>query len=195
MEINSILLFLILLTAVAFLYSSVGHGGASGYLALMAFFSFAPNMMKPTALLLNLFVAAIAFFQFYKRGYLNFKLFLSFAMGSIPAAFFGGLIEVDESLYKQILAVLLIVAIFRLLNISGNSKIIVRPKLAINIVIGNSDWFSIWFNWYWWWNNFNSSNFNIELGRNERSSCSFCIIYLGEFCIWYDRSISIRNYN
>ena len=55
------LIFLFILPVVAFLYSSVGHGGASGYLALMALFSFAPDEMKPTALLLNLFVAAISF--------------------------------------------------------------------------------------------------------------------------------------
>jgi hypothetical protein len=65
-DIEHIWLFLAVLPLIAFLYASVGHGGASGYLALMAIFSFAPETMKPTALLLNLFVAAIAFYHYYK---------------------------------------------------------------------------------------------------------------------------------
>ena len=71
-------LFLLLLPLVAFLYASVGHGGASGYLALMALFSFSPEIMKPTGLLLNLFVAGISFYHFWRVGYLNFKLFFYF---------------------------------------------------------------------------------------------------------------------
>ena len=66
-DIDHIWLFLLILPVVSFLYASVGHGGASGYLALMALFSFAPEAMKPTALLLNLFVAAIAFYYYYKE--------------------------------------------------------------------------------------------------------------------------------
>ena len=95
LDIEHIWLFLLTLPIVAFLYASVGHGGASGYLALMALFSFAPETMKPTALLLNLFVAAIAFYHYYKAGHFNKKLFLSFAVASIPLAFLGGMMEVN----------------------------------------------------------------------------------------------------
>ena len=98
-ELINIWPFLVILPIVAFLYASVGHGGASGYLALMAIFSFTPETLKPTALLLNLFVAAIAFYHYYKQGHFNKKLFLSFAIASIPMAFLGGMIEVDASLY------------------------------------------------------------------------------------------------
>ena len=94
-------LFLMILPVIAFLYASVGHGGASGYLALMALFSFGPETMKPTALLLNIFVSGIAFFHFYKAGYFNKKLFLSFALASIPFAFIGGTINVDATIYKR----------------------------------------------------------------------------------------------
>ena len=73
-------LFYALIPFVATLYSSVGHGGASGYLALMAIFSFPSEMMKQTALLLNLFVAGIAFYQYYKAGYFNKRLFLYFSL-------------------------------------------------------------------------------------------------------------------
>ena len=75
---EDIILFFSLLPIVAFLYAAVGHGGASGYLALMSLFSITPQTMKPTALLLNLFVAGISFYYFYKEGFFNKKLFLSF---------------------------------------------------------------------------------------------------------------------
>src|SRR3990170_669686 len=100
----SLILFYVLLIAIAFLYSSVGHGGASGYLALMAFFSFAPETMRPTALLLNIFVSLIAFVQYYRSGYFKWNLFWPFALASFPAAFIGGMITVDAGLYKKILA-------------------------------------------------------------------------------------------
>ena len=121
-EIDYIWIFLLILPVVAFMYAAVGHGGASGYLALMALFSFAPETMKPTALLLNLFVAAISFFHYAKSGYFNKKLFLSFAIASIPLAFVGGLIEVDASIYKKVLAVLLIFAILKMLNVFGKES-------------------------------------------------------------------------
>jgi uncharacterized membrane protein YfcA len=140
-DIEHIWLFLLILPIVAFLYASVGHGGASGYLALMALFSFAPENMKPTALLLNVFVAGIAFYHYYKAGYFNKKLFLVFAMASIPMAFIGGVIEVDSSIYKQILGVLLIFAILKMLNVFGKengtiNKVAVWKGLIIGGVIG-----------------------------------------------------------
>ena len=69
----------------------------------MALFSFAPESMKPTALLLNLFVAGIAFYHYYRAGHFNKKLFLAFAVASIPLAFVGGMITIDASIYKKIL--------------------------------------------------------------------------------------------
>ncbi len=133
--------FLVILPIVAFLYASVGHGGASGYLALMAIFSFTPEVMKPTALLLNLFVAAIAFFHYYRAGYFNAKLFFSFAIASVPMAFLGGLVEVDASIYKKILAILLIFAILKMLNVFGKEgtfirKVKVWQGLLVGAIIG-----------------------------------------------------------
>ena len=136
-DIEHIWLFLAVLPLIAFLYASVGHGGASGYLALMAIFSFAPETMKPTALLLNLFVAAIAFYHYYKAGYFNKKLFMSFAISSIPLAFVGGMIEVDATLYKKILAVLLIFAILKMLNVFGKESTIIKGvKLWQGLIVG-----------------------------------------------------------
>ncbi|MCL6295166.1 sulfite exporter TauE/SafE family protein [Jejuia spongiicola] len=122
LENENIYLFLLILPIVSFLYSSVGHGGASGYLALMALFSFAPESMKPTALLLNLFVAGISFYYYYKEGHFNKKLFMAFAISSIPLAFLGGRIEVDATLYKKILAILLIFAVLKMLNVFGKER-------------------------------------------------------------------------
>ena len=136
-ELINIWPFLAILPVVAFLYASVGHGGASGYLALMAIFSFAPETMKPTALLLNLFVAAIAFYHYYKKGHFNKKLFLSFAVASIPMAFLGGTIDVDASMYKKILGVLLIFAILKMLNVIGKeSQLIKDIKIWQGLLVG-----------------------------------------------------------
>lgn len=136
---DHIWIFLLLLPIVAFMYASVGHGGASGYLAMMALFGFAPNSMKPTALLLNLFVAAISFVHYAKAGHFNKKLFLVFAITSIPLAFVGGLLEVETSVYKKILAVLLVFAIFRMLNIIGNEvKEVKAIKLWQGLLLGGS---------------------------------------------------------
>ena len=135
-ESTSLILFLIILPIVSFLYSSVGHGGASGYLALMVLFSFPSEVMKSTALLLNLFVAGLAFYQYYKAGHFNKKLFIYFAIGSIPSAFFGGKMDINPDLYRQILGVLLIFAIVRMLWKKDQVKRISNPHLIIAILSG-----------------------------------------------------------
>jgi len=112
---DNILLFYILLFFVAFLYSSVGHGGASGYLALMALFAISPDVMRPTALMLNLFVSLTSFIQFYRGKHFNWRIFLPFAIASIPLAFVGGLITLDAIVYKKILGFLLLIPIIRFL--------------------------------------------------------------------------------
>ncbi|MEO6721655.1 MAG: sulfite exporter TauE/SafE family protein [Ferruginibacter sp.] len=112
---DAIIIFYVLLFVVAFLYASVGHGGASGYLALMAIFSIAPEVMKPTALLLNLFVSLTSFIQFYRGKYFLWKIFLPLAIASVPMAFLGGLIVVDGSLYKKFLGFLLLIPVARFL--------------------------------------------------------------------------------
>ena len=130
-------LFYILLFLVAFLYASVGHGGASGYLALMALFGTAPEVMKPTALLLNLFVSLTSFIQFYRGKHFNWKLFLPFAVASVPMAYVGGLITIDAGVYKKILGLLLIIPIVRFLFFS-NIKVeeIRKSNILLSLVLG-----------------------------------------------------------
>ena len=103
-----------LLAIMAFLYASVGHGGASGYLAVMALFAIAPPVMKQTALLLNLGVSLMSFIAFYRQGYFKWTLFWPFALGSIPAAFLGARIPLTDSTYKQILGACLFLAVIRM---------------------------------------------------------------------------------
>ena len=138
-DIENILIFLFILPIISFFYASVGHGGASGYLALMAIFSVTPGLMKPTALLLNLFVAGIAFYHYYKEGHFNKKLFLYFAVASIPMSFLGGFIEVDATIYKKVLAVLLIFAVLRMLNVFGKENTKIKDiKLWQGLVVGGA---------------------------------------------------------
>lgn len=112
---SSLLLLLPILAVVAFLYSSVGHGGASGYLAVMAIVGIAPPLMKSSALLMNLAVSLFSFLGFYRAGFFKWKLFLPFALASIPMAYIGGTMTLSDAIYKKILAVCILISIARLL--------------------------------------------------------------------------------
>ena len=133
----SVELFYVILFFVAFLYAAVGHGGASGYLALMAIYGIAPEEMKPTALVLNLFVSIISFTHYYRGDYFKYKIFIPMAAASIPLAFIGGMITVEENIYKRILGVLLLFPILRFFffkNVEDNE--LKSHKVSIAIFIG-----------------------------------------------------------
>ncbi|XZF15922.1 sulfite exporter TauE/SafE family protein [Chitinophagaceae bacterium MMS25-I14] len=135
--ITSVLLFYVLLFIVAFLYASVGHGGASGYLALMAIFSVAPAVMKPTALLLNLFVSLTSFIQFYRGRHFNLKIFLPLAVASIPMSFIGGMLVVDGNIYKKVLGVLLLIPVIRFFFFKNPDVSEMKPaNTGLSLVIG-----------------------------------------------------------
>jgi uncharacterized protein len=110
---ETLLLTLLIFTA-ALLYASVGHAGASGYLAAMALFSLAPDMMKPTALVLNLFVASVGTARYARAGCFAWNIFWPFAVLSIPFAFLGGKLTLPVSTYKIILGAVLLFAAWRL---------------------------------------------------------------------------------
>jgi uncharacterized protein len=131
------LVFYLLLFTVAFLYASVGHGGASGYLALMAIYGFAPDVMKPTALLLNLFVSITAFIQFYRGRHFNWKIFLPLALASVPMAFLGGLVSIDAVIYKKILGALLLIPVARFFFFKNTEVSDMRPSsIGLSLLIG-----------------------------------------------------------
>ena len=110
MPVSETLVIAILFFAGAALYASVGHAGASAYLAVMGLYSFAPSVMKPTALALNILVAAVATFKFYRAGLFSWRLFWPFAVASIPAAFIGGATTLPTRSYKIVVGVVLLYA-------------------------------------------------------------------------------------
>ena len=103
-----------LIFVVALLYSTVGHAGASGYLAAMALFSISPLVMKPTALVLNILVALIGTVRFYRAGFFSWRIFWPFVITSIPASFIGGALTLPVPIYKSIVGAVLLYSAVRL---------------------------------------------------------------------------------
>ncbi len=136
---NFILIFFVFLI-IATLYSSVGHAGASGYLAVMALLSFAPDTIKPTSLILNIIVSFIASVQFIKANYFDKKIFLSFIATSLPMAFVGGYISISPKYFKLIAGLFLVISSFFLLfkGFIKPSKSPIKPMpLAFGLVFGS----------------------------------------------------------
>jgi uncharacterized membrane protein YfcA len=100
--------------AIAVLYSSVGHGGASGYTAVMALFSIGAVSIKPTALILNIFVSAVAAVQFFRAGHFQWSRFWPFAVTSVPLAYLGGAIHLPTKYYTPLLGSVLVFSAVRL---------------------------------------------------------------------------------
>ena len=111
---DTTLLLTVSFLAAAILYSSVGHAGASGYLAAMAFVGIAPSVMKPTALVLNLLVASIATIRFARAGFFSWSLLWPFAAGSIPLAFVGGAVTLPGHWYKGLVGMILVLSAIQL---------------------------------------------------------------------------------
>jgi uncharacterized membrane protein YfcA len=130
------IIIILAIFVVAILYSSVGHGGASGYLAVMAFLAVAPEVTRPTALVLNLFVASIAAIQFYRAGHFSWSVFWPFAATSIPFAFVGGMIVLPTAAYKIVLGLVLLFAAFRLAWKFTRDIDPEPPKIWLALVIG-----------------------------------------------------------
>jgi uncharacterized membrane protein YfcA len=120
----------------AILYASVGHAGASGYLAAMAFAGMAPATMRPTALVLNLLVASIASLRFARAGYFSWRLLWPFALGSVPFAYIGGGITLPGDWYRALVGVVLWVAALRLwlnLSVSRQER---HPPVVVAVLCG-----------------------------------------------------------
>ncbi len=111
-------LFALLFFLTAMLYASVGHAGASGYLAIMAAFGISAAVMKPSALVLNILVASIAAFEFHRSGNFSWRVFWPFALGSIPFAFIGGGLTLPVQYYKPLVGLILLYSAYRLFTAS-----------------------------------------------------------------------------
>jgi uncharacterized membrane protein YfcA len=135
-----IILICSLFFLVAFLYSTVGHGGASGYLAVLSLFAFPTDEMASTALLLNIIVAGVAFYYYYRCGFFSTKLTIPFLITSIPLALIGGMIHIPKQIYGLLLTIALIAAAFRLIlkfesDVDEKLKYIL-PSMRIALPIG-----------------------------------------------------------
>ncbi len=123
----------------AFVYASVGHGGASAYIAAMALAGIAPQEMRPIALSLNILVSSLAAYKFWRAGYFRWRLFWPFAAVSIPFAYLGGAITLPGNLYKFVVGVVLVYAAWQLWR-SGRAgeemKAVREPAIALAMAIG-----------------------------------------------------------
>jgi uncharacterized membrane protein YfcA len=123
---------------IAILYSSVGHAGASGYLAIMGLVGVSAVIMRPTALVLNIVVAIITTIKFYRAGSFSWRLLLPLIITSIPMAYIGGKILLPESFYKPLVGLILIFSAWRLLVSTKNGRTfeVVQPSIPILLVSG-----------------------------------------------------------
>lgn len=129
-------LLLALIAAAALLYSAVGHGGASGYLAAMALVGLSPAAMKPAALTMNVFVAGLVFARLARAGHFNGRLFLPFAIGSVPLAMIGGAWKISPGLFTLLVGFALVVAAGRLFAEPVDYPARATPNTWLAIVIG-----------------------------------------------------------
>lgn len=121
---------------VALFYSSVGHAGASGYIAVMSLFSLAPVVIKPTALTLNILVACIGTWQFWRVGYFSWRLFWPFAILSVPLAFVGGYLNLPTHLFKIFVGVVLLFSAVRFLFHPPKDLVTQEPSHFTAISLG-----------------------------------------------------------
>lgn len=130
----------ILMLLMAILFSSVGHGGASGYLAAMAIVGTAPAIMKPTALALNILVSSIAIFKFYRVGSFSWRLFLPLAATAMPMAYVGGTLHLPAEIYKPIVGLVLIFSAWRLFHTAhqASTYTIKQPHILWLLLAGAS---------------------------------------------------------
>jgi hypothetical protein len=125
---------------IALLYSTVGHAGASGYLATMAMLSFSPEVMKPTALALNIIVALVTTVRFAMAGHFSWRLFWPFALASVPLAYIGGGFAMHTTLYRILVGIALVFAAIHLILrssvVSDDAKHAEYPGLGASLGVG-----------------------------------------------------------
>jgi len=122
---------------VAIMYASVGHGGASGYLAVMALFSLHPEALKPTALLLNIVVAGVGTYLYCSAGQFSWRVFWPFMITSIPMSFLGGTFSLSPELYRPLLGMVLLFAAWRLFARRKHDDYEAKsPTIRLSMLVG-----------------------------------------------------------
>lgn len=115
MSVDLVIFLSVIMFFIAFLYSSVGHAGASGYIAILTLFSFSPSEIKPIALALNIIVASIGSWQFWRSGHFTWQLFWPFAILSFPMAYVGGYLDLPTHIFKVVIGFVLLFSAVRFL--------------------------------------------------------------------------------
>jgi uncharacterized membrane protein YfcA len=183
MFILSILFFI-----TAILYSSVGFGGGSTYLALLLIWDVPYYIFPVLALICNIIVVSGNSINYIRAGNLDLKILIPYLIGSIPFAFIGGSISLDKEVFEIILFLVLSIAGFLLL-INSNSyketelKIRQIPKY-ISIIIGSILGIAVWYSWNWWWNFFKPYSFFTKSWLSKADSYNSFVIYSYKFDIW-----------
>jgi uncharacterized membrane protein YfcA len=123
----------------AFVYASVGHGGASAYIAAMALAGIAPAEMRPIALTLNVLVSSLATYKFWRAGHFRWRLFWPFAAVSIPFAYLGGAITLPGHIYKVVVGIVLLYAgwqLWRSFRVGDEMRAVREPAIPLAMAIG-----------------------------------------------------------
>src|SRR5919204_3657307 len=136
MDTTHFVLLFLAIGLIAFLYSSVGHAGASGYIATMTLFGVVTTTIRPTALVLNILVATIGSFQFWRARHFSWKLFWPFALLSIPAAYFGGYLQLPAHILKIIIGLVLLFSAARLFFRRGDPAKTAPPPPPAALAVG-----------------------------------------------------------
>src|SRR5213080_2630110 len=136
MDTTHFVLLFLAIGLIAFLYSSVGHAGASGYIATMTLFGLAPAVIRPTALVLNILVASIGAFQFWRAGHFSWKLFWPFALLSIPAAYVGGYLQPSASILRILIGIVLLFSAARLVFRRSDPSQTAVPSRPMAVSVG-----------------------------------------------------------
>jgi len=136
LDTTHLVLLLAGVTIVAFLYSSVGHAGASGYIAVMTLCGLSATFIRPTALVLNILVATIGSFQFWRAGYFSWRLFWPFALLAVPAAYLGGYLPVPAAILKIVIGVVLLFSAARLFFRQGDPLEVATPAVPASTALG-----------------------------------------------------------
>lgn len=135
---DTLWLLVLAVALVAFLYSSVGHAGASGYIAVMGLASLSPAVIKPTALVLNVLVASIGAWQFIRAGHFRWRLFWPFALLSIPMAFVGGALDLPTLWFKRVVGLVLLASAANFFWRPGDDTPRAEPRLPVALGAGGA---------------------------------------------------------
>lgn len=133
---DAIIYLCVAIGAVAFLYSSVGHAGSSGYIAVMSLAELEPQVIKPTALMLNILVATIATWQFTRNGHFSWQLFWPFAVLAVPMAFVGGYLNLPAGAFNLLIGVVLILSSIRFIARPSDDSVAHPPPLSVAVPTG-----------------------------------------------------------